>query len=94
MATLTIAVKANTALTLPLYLAGAYAAHGIEVDTVFKNTSNVDADNNVAELVAGNGQRRVDTAILRHLLHYLRSADALQKRNEVCTLLNWCPVSI
>jgi hypothetical protein len=82
MATLTIATKANAAFTLPLYLAGAYAAHhGVEVDTVFKNTSSAGADKNFAELVAGDGQIIVDAAIFRYFLDHSPS-NAL-KRNEV-----------
>lgn len=95
MVTLTVALKANTALTIPVLLAGAYAAHhGIQVDNVFENTSSVGSTKSAVELVTDSGDKLADAAIPRFFLDLLSSAGRVQgKQSDVCSwnhlTLNW-----
>lgn len=95
MVTLTVALKANTALTIPVFLAGAYAAHhGIQVDNVFENTSSVGSTKSAVELVTDSGDKLADAAIPHFFLDLLSSAGRVQgKQSEVCSwnhlTLNW-----
>ncbi|KAL4927101.1 ribosomal protein L25/Gln-tRNA synthetase [Aspergillus undulatus] len=66
---LIIALKANTAHTLPVFLTAAYAAHqGIKVNTVVENINGVGSAKSTAELVTDAGEKLVGAEIPRFFL--------------------------
>ncbi|KAL4960887.1 tRNA synthetases class I, catalytic domain-containing protein [Aspergillus stella-maris] len=93
MATLYIAQKTNTALTLPVFLAGAYAAHhGVQLSTVFQDTNSAGSSDGAAELVTTEGDKLVDTAVLPCILQLVGSSGKRQGRQSEINRL--CPLTV